>query len=70
MGGRGAASMYYRLHGKNLKYGDEYSTVFQVGNVKFVKRKRGAATVPLETMPSKIRKPNGRIYVTVNKNGG
>lgn len=44
------------------KYGTEYSTIYQSGNIKFVKyNMSGATTAPLETMTS------GRVYATVNE---
>ncbi len=74
VGGRGAASgMRYRLlrnakdgeygyepYGK--KYGSEFKTVLQVGDIKFVKNKLGSTTPPAET-----RAGSGRIYVTLTK---
>ena len=66
MGGRGAASGAYRLHGKDLKYGDEYRTLLTYGNVKYVQIKNGSTTAPLETMPDKERKPKGRVYATID----
>lgn len=64
MGGRGASSgMSYDKHGNpKHKYGMEYSTIYQSGNIKFVKcNMNGAMTAPLETMTS------GRVYATVNE---
>lgn len=58
MGGRGAASGF---SDSGKRYGTEYSTLYQSGNIKFVKVKDGANTAPLETMTK------GRIYVTVDK---
>ena len=61
MGGRGASSgKPYYLNGKWNKYGDEYKTVLEVDNIKFVKAKNGSATAPTETQTK------GRAYVTVN----
>ena len=57
MGGRGASSGIAK-NGK--KYGTEYRTVLQDGDIKFVKKNEGLATAPMETMTQ------GRIYVTVN----
>ena len=62
MGGRGAASGTYRRNKKVHTYGDEYSTVFQYRNIKFVRVNDGSATAPMETMTQ------GRVYVTVNAN--
>lgn len=64
MGGRGASSgMSYDKYGNpKHKYGTEYSTIYQSGNIKFVKyNMSGATTAPLETMTS------GRVYATVNE---
>lgn len=61
MGGRGASLGEYHLHGKQMKYGDEYKTLLKTSNVKFVVRKDGKnATAPRETMT------RGRVYVTVD----
>lgn len=62
MGGRGASSGRYKRNGAWHTYGDEYHTVMQRRNVKFVKINQGSATAPMETQTQ------GRIYVTVNKN--
>lgn len=60
MGGRGASSgATYKWRGKDHKYGDEYTTVLQVRNIKFVKINEGSTTAPMET------RTNGRVYVTV-----
>ena len=64
MGGRGAASG----HGQR-KYGTEYRTVWEYGNIKFIKPNFGRENTPLETMPDKIRKPNGRVYVSRDRKG-
>ncbi len=57
MGGRGASSGI-SVSGK--KYGTEYRTVLQSGNIKFVKYNDAkTAKTPMETMT------RGRIYVTV-----
>ena len=59
MGGRGAS-----FGGGKHKYGTEYRTVMQVGNIKFVKQNAsGSVTAPLETQSK------GRIYVTLNSMG-
>lgn len=59
MGGRGASS---GLSDKGKKYGSEYTTLHQSGNIKFVRyNDSGSAKTPQETMTK------GRIYVTVNK---
>lgn len=57
MGGRGSSS---GVSDKGKPYGTEYETLYQSGNIKFVRYKNGAATTPAETMT------NGRVYVTVN----
>lgn len=58
MGGRGA-SLGISVKGK--KYGTEFKTLLNVGNIKFVKHNDSAASkTPMETMSK------GRVYVTVN----
>lgn len=57
MGGRGASSGMSR---SGKPYGTEYKTVYQSGNIKFVKSNTNSAKTPMETMTK------GRIYVTVN----
>lgn len=57
MGGRGASSGI----SKNGKpYGSEYTTVYQSGNIKFVKPNKGNTTAPMETQSK------NRIYVTLD----
>lgn len=57
MGGRGASSGI----SKNGKvYGSEYTTVYQSGNIKFIKMNEGSATAPMETMTK------NRVYVTLD----
>lgn len=57
MGGRGASS---GMSDKGKPYGSEYHTVYQSGNIKFVKyNDSSAAKSPMETMTK------GRIYVTI-----
>lgn len=58
MGGRGAAS---GISDKGKPYGSEYRTIYQSGNIKFVKPNEGATTAPMETMSK------GRIYVTLDQ---
>lgn len=67
MGGRGAASPsgYYGENGEN-KYGSEYTSVLQKGNIKFLIPNKGRAKAPLETQINTKQKPNGRIYVTID----
>lgn len=60
MGGRGASS---GVSVKGRPYGSEYTTLYQSGNIKFVRQTIGAATAPMETMTK------GRVYVTVNEDG-
>lgn len=57
MGGRGSSS---GISDKGKKYGTEYRTVYQSGNIKFIKINKGAATAPMETMTK------GRVYVTLD----
>ena len=60
MGGRGASS---GVSDKGKPYGSEYTTVYQSGNIKFVKQANASnAKAPMETMTK------GRIYVTFGKN--
>lgn len=56
MGGRGASS---GISDKGIPYGKEYTSVLTSGNIKFVKKNKGAASAPLETMTK------GRVYVTL-----
>lgn len=58
MGGRGASS---GVSSKGEPYGTEYKTVYQSGNIKFVKPNLGSTTAPMETMTK------GRVYVTLDK---
>lgn len=61
MGGRGSSS---GISDKGKKYGTEYHTVYQSGNIKFAKYNDSkSAKTPMETMTK------GRLYVTVNDNG-
>lgn len=57
MGGRGSSS---GISDKGKTYGTEYHTVYQSGNIKFIKINKGAATAPMETMTK------GRVYVTLD----
>lgn len=60
MGGRGASS---GVSDSGKPYGSEYYTVYQSGNIKFVKQTDASnAKSPMETMTK------GRIYVTLGKN--
>ena len=73
MGGRGASSpsgIYTRGKRKKevIKYGSEYTSLLQVGNVKYVVWNGGRLTkAPQETQVDKTRKPKGRVYATVNQ---
>lgn len=58
MGGRGASS---GLSDKGKKYGSEYTTLHESGNIKFVQyNDANSAKTPQKTMT------RGRVYVTVN----
>lgn len=60
MGGRGASS---GRSAKGKAYGTEYSTVYQSGNIKFIRKNDNSSiNTPMETMT------NGRVYVTLGKN--
>lgn len=56
MGGRGASS---GISNKGKPYGSEYTTVYQSGNIKFLKQNGDSIKAPMETMTK------GRIYVTL-----
>lgn len=58
MGGRGSSS---GISVKEKPYGTEYTTLYQSGNIKFVKYNDSSSSkTPMETMTK------GRVYVTVN----
>ena len=60
MGGRGASS---GRSDKGKKYGTEYKTIHEVGNIKFVvQNEQGSQKAPMETMTK------GRVYVFIDKN--
>ncbi|MDR2957529.1 MAG: hypothetical protein LBU61_05025 [Coriobacteriales bacterium] len=59
MGGRGAAS---GVSNQGIRYGNEYVSIVIADNIKFVQRKKGASTAPLETMSAE----KNRVYVTIN----
>lgn len=59
MGGRGSSS---GISDNGKRYGAEYKTLAQFGNIKIIKRLDGNTTAPMETMTK------GRIYATVDKN--
>ena len=56
MGGRGASS---GISNKGNKYGTQYHTVLESGNIKFVEKNFRQAETLMETMTE------GRVYVTV-----
>ncbi len=59
MGGRGASSGVSK-NGK--KYGIEYTTLYQSGNIKFIKQNENTSiNTPMETITK------GRVYVTLGK---
>ena len=64
MGGRGASlGGTYVWRGRTYEYGDEYKSALKhnpPGNIKFIVKKEGATTAPMET------RTKGRIYVTVD----
>lgn len=60
MGGRGASN---GISEKGNPYGSQYETIFQSGNIKFVKARPGAEEPLLETMT------RGRVYVLVTDKG-
>ncbi len=61
MGGRGASS---GISVKGKRYGTEYKTLAQFGEIKIVQIKDGRATTPpMETMRY------GRVYATIDKKG-
>lgn len=49
--------------GKKAPYGTEFTTVHEVGNIKFVRTNKGATTAPMYT------KTAGRIYATIDEEG-
>ncbi len=60
MGGRGSSS---GISSKGKAYGTEYETLYQSGNIKFVKYNNGATTAPMETMTK------DRVYATIDYKG-
>lgn len=58
MGSNGASSGIAR---NGMRYGTEFSTVYQSDEIKFVRANRNMATAPMETMT------DGRVYVSVNR---
>ena len=61
MGGRGASSGRYYYRGAWHTYGDEFHSVYQYRNIKFVKVNEGSNRAPMETTTQ------GRVYVTVGE---
>ncbi|MFD1440593.1 hypothetical protein [Lacticaseibacillus hegangensis] len=62
MGGRGASS---GISAKGVQYGNEFSTILAVDNIKFVKSTLSRnARIPIETMSAF----ENRVYVTVAAN--
>lgn len=59
MGGRGASS---GMSNKGNKYGTQYRTVLESGNIKFVTKNSRQSETLMETMTE------GRVYVTVGGN--
>ncbi|WP_070043618.1 hypothetical protein [Streptococcus agalactiae] len=60
MGGRGASS---GMSVKGDKYGTEYSTIHQIGNIKFVTQNgKGSQRTPKETMTK------NRVYALIDRN--
>lgn len=62
MGGRGASSGFSvdKAGNPKQKYGTEYRTLLQSGNIKYIVPNTGSAKTPMETMTK------GRVYATVN----
>jgi hypothetical protein len=61
MGGRGSSS---GISDSGKQYGTEFDTLLRSGNIKFVSKKEGSATAPLETM-----KGARRVYATIGSDG-
>ena len=59
MGGRGASS---GMSDYGNKYGSQYKTLLQSGNIKFVQKNSKTSETLMETMTK------GRVYVTVGGN--
>lgn len=58
MGGRGASS---GISAKGKVYGTEYKTLYQKGNIKFIRYNNSTSTTaPMETMTK------NRVYATIN----
>ena len=66
MGGRGAGSgldPYSGRNGKMFRYGEEYKTLWQDGDVKYVTPRDGKQSI---RVPEETRTPD-RIYATIDK---
>lgn len=59
MGGRGASS---GVSDKGKKYGTEYNTLLDAGDILFIRRNDNSASAPYETQAG-----DNRVYATVNK---
>jgi len=59
MGGRGASA---GISKRGERYGSQYKTILEVGNIKFVSKKTRQSEPLMETMTS------GRVYVQVGGN--
>ena len=53
MGGRGSSR---GMSDKGKKYGTEYETLYQSGNIKYVKYNGKATTAPMETSKLLVRR--------------
>lgn len=60
MGGRGARLGVYQWQKRQHLYGDEYHSVYQFGNIKFIQINEGSIVAPLETMTK------GRVYAVID----
>lgn len=60
MGGRGARVGVYQRRKQQHLYGDEYHSVYQFGNIKFIQINEGSVVAPLETMTK------GRVYAVID----
>lgn len=59
MGGRGASS---GISARGNKYGSQYHTLMEQGNIKFVTKNSRQSEALMETMTA------GRVYATINGN--
>lgn len=60
MGGCGSAS---GMSDKGKPYGTEYETLYQAGNIKYVRYRDGSTTSPMETM-TKTEPEGGTVVVS------